>query len=343
MKKFFLTMVVTLMSAAMSVAQTTLVSTLSHGENITMYYGIYALRDAMNAAVSGDVINLSGGAFQAVNIAKGITLRGTGIDDAAPTYISGDFTINVATDDVNRLSMEGIRCTGLITMQGTFNNPYFLKCAFNRFYYSSNNNPAIKNAIFVDCRISGEYYLTGTSTVQFINSYVEAFRNNDAPTTSSASFVNCVLRPYTKGYHASYICNSQIVNCIIYQTSYSYNINYRENHLPSSTIATNCVSIGYDNLFDAQVASKGNWSYGYEFAKVFKDFTGNYSEEEQFELADEAKTTLLGTDGTEVGMHGGVLPYDTTPSYPQITKMNVANKTTADGKLSVEIEVSAAE
>jgi hypothetical protein len=42
-------------------------------------------------------------------------------------------------------------------------------------------------------------------------------------------------------------------------------------------------------------------------------------------------------------MHGGVLPYDATPSYPQITRMNVANKTTADGKLSVEIEVSAAE
>ena len=42
-------------------------------------------------------------------------------------------------------------------------------------------------------------------------------------------------------------------------------------------------------------------------------------------------------------MYGGVLPYNSTPSYPQITKMNVANKTTADGKLSVEIEVSAAE
>ena len=80
-----------------------------------------------------------------------------------------------------------------------------------------------------------------------------------------------------------------------------------------------------------------------EFNKVFKTFTGSYSEAQQFELSDEAKTTYLGTDGTEVGMHGGVLPYDTTPSYPQITRMNVANKTTADGKLSVEIEVSAAE
>ena len=150
MKKLFFTLVA-LVVATMSYAQNTLVATLSHEENITMYYGTYALRDAVNAAVSGDVINLSGGAFQAVNITKGITLRGTGIDDAAPSYISGDFTINVATDDANRLSMEGIRCTGTITMQGTFNSPYFVKCQFYSFDYNSNST--IKNAMFGNCRI----------------------------------------------------------------------------------------------------------------------------------------------------------------------------------------------
>ena len=76
---------------------------------------------------------------------------------------------------------------------------------------------------------------------------------------------------------------------------------------------------------------------------MFKDFTGTYSDTQTFELTEEAKTKYLGTDGTEVGIYGGLLPYNSTPSYPQITKMNVANKTTADGKLSVEIEVSATE
>ena len=51
----------------------------------------------------------------------------------------------------------------------------------------------------------------------------------------------------------------------------------------------------------------------------------------------------LGIDGTPVGKFGGMIPYDMMPSYPQITKMNVAAKTTADGKLSVEIGVSAAQ
>lgn len=340
MKKLFLSLVAALVSTTMSFAQNTLVATLSHGENITMYYGTYALRDAMNAAASGDVINLSGGAFQAVNISKGVTMRGTGIDDAAPTYISGDFTINVPADDVNRLSMEGIRCTGTIMMQGTFNSPYFVKSAFHAFYYSG--NPAIKNAMFADCRISSSYTLAGTSTVQFINSYVSMF-SNDSETTSAAAFINCVIRPNqsSNGNYSSHpedIKSSQLLNCIIYHNA-SFAAQY--NKLPSSTIATNCVSIGFDNLFGAQAANTGNKTSS--FAGLFKSFTGGYSEAQQFELTDEAKTTYLGTDGTEVGMHGGVLPYNTTPSYPQITKMNVANKTTADGKLSVEIEVSAAE
>lgn len=52
---------------------------------------------------------------------------------------------------------------------------------------------------------------------------------------------------------------------------------------------------------------------------------------------------MKGTDGTEVGIYGGSLPYDPTPTNPQITKFNVASKTTADGKLSVDIEVKSAE
>ena len=62
-----------------------------------------------------------------------------------------------------------------------------------------------------------------------------------------------------------------------------------------------------------------------------------------FELTDEAKAAYLGIDGKEVGIYGGDYPYTSTPSYPQITKMDVSRKVSADGKLNVEIEVNAAE
>ena len=53
MKKLFLSFVVAMIAATATFAQNTLVATLSHGEDVSMYYGTYALHDAMNAAASG--------------------------------------------------------------------------------------------------------------------------------------------------------------------------------------------------------------------------------------------------------------------------------------------------
>lgn len=337
MKKLFLSLVAAIVAATATYAQSTLVATLSHGENITMYYGSFALRDAMNAAQSGDVINLSGGAFQAINITKAVTLRGTGIDDANPTYIINDFTINIPETDTGRLSMEGIRCTGSINFSGVLNNPYFVKSQFNKFYY--NYGGPFKNAMFVDCKITGSYSMqaNSSSSVQFVNCFVSEFVNNSAD-NCSASFINCVIWPWDSGNDPEKIGSSQLVNCIIYQTRSSNVLSYS---LPSTTICSNCVAIGYSNIFRDTQASTGCTTA--TFAEVFKDFTGTYTDEQTFELTATAKTKYLGTDGSEVGLYGGILPYSPIPSYPQITKMNVANKTTADGKLSVEIEVSAAQ
>ena len=314
-------------------AQNTLVATLTHGNEISMFYGTYALQQANRAAQSGDVINLSGGSFQATNITKGISLRGTGIDDVNPTYIINDFEINIPSSDTCRLSMEGIRCTGNINMGGTFNRPYFVKSKFHHVYF--NDNSSIKNALFANCKIT-DSTLYGSSTVQFINSYVSGFYSSSA---TASSFVNCVISSYNM--HLEHVEVSQLYNCIIVSGKSTRDFDYS---LPSTTTATNCVSIGYKSPFSQNPANTKNKAIGYtEYNKVFKDFTGSYSDIQTFELTDEAKTEYLGNDGTEVGMHGGIMPYSSTPSYPQITKMNVANKTTADGKLSVEIEVSAVE
>ena len=336
MKKLFITLVVALMCATMSFAQSTLVATLTHGDEITMFYGTWALRDAHNAAVSGDIINLSGGAFQISEITKAITLRGTGIDAQNPTYIITYFNIDIPTTDTGRLSMEGVRCTKTITIKGTLNKAYFLKCQFSTLSCSG-SDVVIDNVMFANCKITDQCYMSASkNTMQFINSYVSAFSNNSGP-SSSAIFVNCVILPGVSGMTPENIVNSQFANCIFYLT----NGYYYYKSLSASSVATNCVAIGYTNMFNQSPSNTNCKTSGYE--ELFKDFTGTYTDDQTFELKDEAKSQFLGTDGTEVGMHGGVLPYDTTPSYPQITKMNVANKTTADGKLSVEIEVSAAE
>lgn len=337
MKKFFFSLVAAMMAATATFAQSTLVATLTHGENVTMYYGTYALREAYDAAVSGDVINLSGGGFQAVDIAKALSLRGTGIDETTPTSIIGDFIINIPSTDTGRFSMEGIRCQGYITLTGAFDNPYFLKSQFGEIGFSS--EPTIKNAMFVNCKITANWLsLSGMSSAQFVNSYVSGFLNQ-SEATSSASFVNCIIRP-RYGEYAGDLRSCQLMNCILFNNGSQYS-----SSLPSTTIASNCVAIN-DNgrmsgLFDN---SQTNPNCGYAvYSEMFKDFTGEYSDSQTFELSEEGKKRQLGTDGSEIGLYGGLMPYTSIPSYPRITKMNVANKTTADGKLSVEIEVSAAQ
>ena len=143
--------------------------------------------------------------------------------------------------------------------------------------------------------------------------------------------MNCVIN----GYNANSIIQAQLLNCIIYYSSGTASISF-----PSSTIAINCVSIGFYNLFSTQPGNRGNKRVTYG---IFKDFTGSDPDNQLFELTEEAKTKYVDDDGVEIGMHGGIMPFNLLPSYPTITKMNVANKTTADGKLSVEIEVSSAE
>lgn len=321
MKKFFVYLMAVVAMAVCSVsafAQNTLVATLTHGDEVSMFYGTNALQQACSAATHGDVINLSGGKFQSTKITKAVAVRGTGIHDANPTCIVNDFDVEIPANVTEKLSFEGCRITNTITIKGTLSNAYFLKNSLAGVSVFSSNGK-MDNGMFVNCDVY-RMSLYGQSTAQIINSYVEQFSNSG----KLASFVNCVIN--TNGYAHVYKC-CQFVNCIMYGMS--------GGQFPSTCSAMNCVDVsGYKNALN-NISLKENCSYAgmdiFQESNVWKDLT------------DEAKAKYLGIDGTPVGKFGGMIPYNMTPSYPQITKMNVAAKTTADGKLSVEIGVSAAQ
>lgn len=323
MKKFFVYLMAVVAMAVCSVsafAQNTLVATLTHGDEIRMFYGTNALQQACSAATHGDVINLSGGKFQSTKITKAVAVRGTGIHDANPTCIVNDFDVEIPANVTEKLSFEGCRITNTITIKGTLSNAYFLKNYLKFVYVSPSGNATMDNGMFVNCNIY-EMRLYGQSTAQIINSHVEQFWNEG----KLASFANCVINFLGS---ASRCNRSQFVSCIFYNVD-------RYTTFPATSTAMNCVDVsGYKNAFD-NMSLKENCSYAgkdiFQESNVWNDLT------------DEAKAKYLGIDGTPVGKFGGMIPYNMTPSYPQITKMNVAAKTTADGKLSVEIGVSAAQ
>ncbi len=333
MKKFLISLVMLLnLSVAGLFAQTSMVATLSHGDSIAMYYGNYALRDALNAAESGDVISLSGGSFAAVNINKAVSIRGAGFDVSLPTFINGDFKVSIPDNEEKRLSIEGIRSTATITFEGGQGcSSYIQKCHLYavRFVRTS------ISANITNCNIT--YYIdtqySPSCNVQLLNSFVNGLPGNNDE--SKFACVNCIFNVgNSRDSPPKGIKNGQFLNCIFFSPGEFGST------LQTSSIALNCVSINAKNIFAANEANLGNHFSSFE--ELFKDFTGGNFENQKFELTDEAKAKFLGTDSTEVGWYGGAFPYTSIPSYPRITKMNVANKSTADGKLSVEIEVSAA-
>lgn len=353
MKKLFFSLVA-LICATMSYAQSSLIATLSHDGEISTFYGTSALRDAHAAAQHGDIITLSSGSFTSVTITKAITLRGAGmqVDTVAktnPTVITGDFNINIPDSVEQRLTMEALYFNDIITIS-SLKNASFLKDRIKDLQVYGIDNCIMNNITFIHCKIcsflnkySNLSYKGDSTSASFVNCYIGFNLNDHNKCVVNAEFTNCyVLFPYTSGL--SFLTFN---NCILYNTS-TYSNSYasadKYNKLPSNCVANYCLAKCRTNELFVNIPNNTSNSYlSGELNTLFKTYTGNYTDEETFELTDEAKAKYLGSDGTEVGIHGGSLPFDPTPTNPQITKCNVASKSTADGKLSVDIEVSATE
>ncbi len=330
--------VASLLYTTTGMAQTKLIATLTHGDEISTYYGVGAFQSAHSAAKSGDIITLSGGTFTGFTITKAVIVRGAGTDATVPTQISSDMSINIPESDTCRFSIEGVRfAAGSLLLYGSCTKPYFIKCKFgNVLFYDTSYNyyaSSIKDAMFVNCWLGNELIIAGSTTAKFSHCYVYSY-HNEQDYSSKAQFINCIVRGYLQNF-----CRSTFVNSIIWGCGNSY---YGLPSLPAETVAMNCTAFNFYNgaYLNSNIYSKMQGSQ----VDCTTSKTGElFKNTDTFELNDEAKAKFLGTDGTEIGLYGGQYPYNTIPAYPRITKLNVAKQSTADDKLSVEIEVSAAE
>ena len=304
----------------------TQVATLQHGEEISVFYGQNAFVGAHTAAQTGDIITLSSGTFVPCDITKAITLRGAGcaIDTVAstnPTIFGGNIKLNVA-DTANFLTIEGILFTNEVEY-GTLNNPKFNRCNFTNIdYYSSSYN--MNNAQFVNCIINQFSFNAARYTV-LINSVVW---NVSFYTNNTAVLYNSIMRMNDWVYGLS------AYNSIVIRTGYC-------KPYPNSSFV-NCIGI---NNYTSGTAFGDGYTSGCDnytsYDEVFESFAGEFSLDEPtpFILKDEIATGFLGNDGTQVGIYGGFMPYTNRPTYMVMKRCNVANKSTIDGKLSVDIEV----
>ena len=301
-------------------------ATLKHNDSISVYYGANAFVQAYNAATHGDIITLSDGIFTAPSsVQKGITVRGNGaVADTARhsigTYFMNTFKVQSLGDSLH-FEAEGIYFDYL-----SISNSYdvnLTRCYMD--YFSSYGGVQATNCII-------RHSLYGTSS------------NNN-------TYINCVLaslngsNPSNIPYYV--ICN----NCIILGTSDEVGNGYRQYQFNncivmkkgtySDTILNgslnNSILIGFTGT-DSPTSS-GNVAMS--LSDVFENWDGETisTDLETYVLKSSVSDSIQGLDGTEVGIFGGFMSFDWRPTYSVIKRCNVANRTTADGKLSVDIEV----
>lgn len=322
-----------LIMSSLSFAQVQ-VATLQHGDSIRVFYENTAFVSAYNAAVAGDVISLSAGSFRACNIDKdSLTIRGVGSSESGQvTSFYNEFNCQ---QNSRHLTMEGIRCVKLevsgssSSMTLNCNNMYFGEFLVGQY-------PTLTGR-FVNCVFAkyGLASLYNSSNPSLINCIVKVSSSYSGHT----SFINSVTI-YDRGH---LLQNSTFTNSIIITTNgnvSNWNSTNSGGQIPSSTSMDHCVCLTPNCTDNSQLLRVCN-NLGSRIAatSIFSNFSLGEMNPERYILTDSAQTALLGSDGTQVGLYGGFMPYSSEPAYPVITRMNVSRQTTADGRLSVDIQV----
>lgn len=341
MKKLLFLFVFIVMTDFCAMAQNTLMATLNHEGEVSVFYGVNAIKLANDAAADGDIISLTGGTFKATTLTKAVTLRGTGVypnEDAQTiaTRITDNFTIKVA-DTEHQLVIEGINFLNTFYNRCKIQNPLFRKCIFRDFVLNDDYNYyTVKSGTFINCflsQISCYGNWNSSNSLSLINCFVNNINEQNYSDYNVYTCVNSIIG-LKRDASTNDISYSSFDNCIFFGKESDCG------KLGISNNANNCVATGpgMEHIFDNFLVG-GNTVVD-DITAIFKDFDGtSYTDVSTFELTDEAARTYLCVDGSQVGIHGGSCPLDFVMPALRFTKCVVANKSTADGKLSVDIEV----
>ena len=330
-----------LIGSFISVAQNkTLVATLTHNGDMTVFYGSDALSQAHSAAENGDVITLSPGSFTGITITKAVTLRGAGDDtqhyDNLTRIIDKRMVLSVdSTSDklkVENICFEsGIRSSNMI-------GGHFSCCSINNMSMSST-----RGVIFEHCKLLGATLIYLGCNNSFISCVLDTLSNkvsdyvsdlNTLPyeNSSTSSLSNCIIirtGAFYEDYDGYYrLANSSFLNCIFVGSD----------AIDSSNKLDYCL-IANDSQIDG-ITGFGNMTLNLnDISEVFENYSSTFTYTSDYHLSSFG-ATFLGSDGKQVGIYGGDVPFSRLYNYPVITKCEVGQRTDNNGMLTVDIEVS---
>lgn len=303
--------------------------TVQHGSEMQAFYGPDGFKNAMAAAQKGDVISLSGGNFNSATIDKAVTIQGAGYvqdvkNNRYKTLFIGDVNVNLPEGE-SGLYIEGICTYNNFNIQGNVASMSIARCLMtNNVEVKSESN----NLTFLHCRIN-YLKLTGVSHSALVrNCAIEKFYGSGSNLEDGVA-ENCVFCNFCSDNVIHFTFKNSVI-CYINDlksasNSFYYNIGYYSNNY---------------NHFNYNTLQEGNTfeNIGNYETKYFGDNNANY--QSALTLTEEGKKHK-GQDGTEVGIHGGSMPFTDVPSTPQITQKTVAPQSDANGKLAVKFVIEA--
>lgn len=335
MKKTILTLAIAALAMIVNAQKVALHS----GGTVSIFNGTSALLNAYNQAVNGDTIYLPGASFTAPSsVNKKLSIYGAGhyVDSTQATgrtIWAGNLNFGV---DADYTTIEGVEITGgvFFTTEAVIDNITIARCKINGglsilgSFVTPSNNLALYNNI-----IGQNFDIGNAQNALVVNNII----GQGVYRSKGNSFFNNVflLRSPAGSYeHFSSCDNNLIYNNVFYtQASYGENGNnndFRNNIFTTLTpgLGTNPTSI--NNYFNVNLDS----IFVNVSATTFS-YTADYHLKEP--------STYIGTDGSQIGIYGGVhFPYKegAVPSNPHIQFQNIA-PTTTNGLLNVQIKAAA--
>lgn len=347
MKKNLLLAVVMLFAGALSAQNE--VAILSHNGTLTSYSGATALAQALSSAVSEDIITVSSGTFSINSIPAGVTVRGAGFEEdieaggILPTIVtfsgnSGPLTIN------QNANIEGIRFNDNVSIYG---NVHLTKCYFEDYLYVTNAS----NATIINCFIQGTMNGSGLQNSTITNSIIGSYNSG----STGNQLRNCIVGDLYYGTLNTTTNGDQFTGCILITSS-------NASSTRSQTNCHNCIGLyrnndGYTPFFQnainyaefqqmteeqrlAALATCDTTHHNYNassFGELFEALTSitaapytNYSLTPVFD-------TLA--NRLNIGVYKGMVPYTPFVNRPHYVRTYVSPRTTADGQLSIGIQV----
>ncbi len=317
---------IALIAIGQNVCAQGMTATLLSEDNLSVFYGVDAFKEAYSEAKDGDQITLSAGTFNAPdgNITKSVRITGVGAYETTGNTVFENHLTLSGTD----IRIEGIKFPNVLYVSNSV-NLIVTRCWIEKLDASSNYT----NPLFNECTIK--------SPTNFI--YARSF-----------TIKNCTINQFSGANNSDETNVGNILNTVIYEwdgaiggAPYAIYRNCLMGHNSNFNSSNTSLQLKKPSEFYYNIGFMTGGFYAISFKVVGECINVNNQILKYEDLFNNTMTfpakpqnAPTGDDGTVVGPYGGT-GFSQYPAIPRIISKDIDGKTDDDGKINVKIEVKA--